>query len=108
MTQLEFDFDDATTGTYSWSTQEYYNKYYWNLTNSNLSIVNIKPSYNMQFSKDNVEVGKIDWNGPEMIFSGKLAPSARVFFDYLAGCFAQRLTQEYNNGFQDGQIKDSL
>ena len=108
MTQLEFDFDETPSGTYNWSTTEYDNKYFWNLTNSNLSIGNIQPCYNMQFSKDGVEVGKIDWNGPEMIFSGQLAPSARVFFDYLAKCFEQRLQQEYNNGFQDGQIKDSL
>lgn len=105
MTQLEFDFDEPST-TIKWKTEDY-SKFYWNTTNS-LAVANILPSYNMCFSKDGVEVGKIDWNGPEMTFSGKLAPSARVFFDYLATCFAQRLTQEYNNGFQDGQTKDSL
>ena len=108
MTQLEFDFSDVPSSTYTWSTQEYDNKYYWNLTSSNLGIGTFKPSYNMQFSKDGKTVGTIDWNGPEMVFQGDLAPSARVFFDYLASCFAQRLTQEYNNGYTDGQIKTSL
>lgn len=108
MTQLEFDFDEIPSSIYNWSTQEYDNKFYWNLTNSNLSIGEIKPNYNMQFSKGGKTVGTLDWNGSEMVFSGDLAPSTRVFFDYLAKCFEQRLQQEYNNGFQDGQIKTSL
>jgi len=108
MTQLEFDFDEIPSSIYNWSTQEYDNKFYWNMTNSNLSIGEIQPNYNMQFSKGGKTVGTLDWNGSEMVFSGDLAPSTRVFFDYLAQCFQQRLQQEYNNGYQDGQIKTSL
>jgi len=108
MTQLEFNFDEIPSSIYNWSTQEYDNKFYWNLTNSNLSISEIKPNYIMHFSKGGKTVGTLDWNGSEMVFSGELAPSTRVFFDYLAQCFEQRLKQEYDNGYQDGQIKTSL
>jgi hypothetical protein len=107
MTQLEFDFDEPKSAFTEWDTVDY-SKFTWNMTNSNLSIGEVKPHYNMQFSKGGKTVGTLDWNGPEMVFSGDLAPSTRVFFDYLAQCFQQRLTQEYNNGYQDGQIKTSL
>lgn len=107
MTQLEFDFDEPQSAFTTWDATDY-SKFTWNMTNSNLSIGEIKPNYNMQFSKGGKIVGTIDWNGPEMKFSGDLAPSARVFFDYLTGCFEQRLKQEYDNGYKDGQIKTSL
>ena len=107
MTQLEFDFDEPNP-VFKWNTKEYdYSKFYLSPT-ANLGIGEIKPNYNMCFHKNGKEVGKLDWNGPEMVFSGELAPSTRVFFDYLATCFEQRLKQEYNNGYQDGQIKTSL
>jgi len=106
MTQLEFDFDEPKSAFTAWDTTDY-SKFY--ITSpSNLSISTIKPNYNMQFSKDGKTVGTLDWNGSEMTFSGDLAPSTRVFFDYLATCFQQRLKQEYTNGYQDGQIKTSL
>lgn len=106
MTQLELDFGEPPAPTFTWNTQDY--SKFLITSNSNLGIGYIKPNYNMQFSKDGKTVGTIDWNGPEMIFTGDLAPSARVFFDYLTGCFLGRLKQEYDNGFKDGQIKTSL
>jgi hypothetical protein len=107
MTQFEFDFDEPRTAFTSWDTTDY-SKFTWNMTNSNLSVGTIKPTYIMQFSKEGKTVGTLDWNGSEMVFQGNLAPSTRVFFDYLAQCFQQRLQQEYTNGYQDGQIKTSL
>ena len=107
MTQLELDFDEPKSAFNTCDTVDY-SKFTWSTTYGNLGIGEITPSYTMQFSKDGKTVGILDWNGSEMVFSGQLAPSTRVFFDYLAGCFQQRLTQEYNNGYQDGQIKDSL
>jgi hypothetical protein len=106
MTQLELDFGEPPAPKFTWNTEDY-SKFLISPT-SNLSIGYVKPNYNMQFSKDGKTVGTIDWNGPEMIFQGDLAPSARVFFDYLTGCFLGRLKQEYDNGFKDGQIKTSL
>jgi hypothetical protein len=108
MTQLELDFGEPPTSTFKWDNTDYdYSKFYLNPT-ANLSIGTIQPNYIMHFSKGGKTVGTLDWNGTEMVFSGELAPSTRVFFDYLATCFATRLKQEYDNGYTDGQIKTSL
>lgn len=107
MTQLELDFDEPKSAFNTGGTVDY-SKFTWNTTNSNLAVVTIQPNYIMHFSKGGKTVGTLDWNGSEMVFSGDLAPSTQVFFDYLAQCFQQRLQQEYNTGFQDGQIKTSL
>lgn len=107
MTQLEFDFGEDETTIIKWKTEDY-SKFYWNTTNSNLAIANIKPDYNMCFTRDGKQIGKLDFNGPELVFSGSISTSARVFLDYLATCFRTRLEQEYNNGLKDGQTKDCV
>lgn len=61
---------------------------------SALSIGNIKPSYNMTFHRDGKQIGVLDFNGPEMVFSGDIDESAKVFFDYVATAFKARLDQE--------------
>lgn len=54
-----------------------------------------KPNYNITFSTDKVaEIGRLDFNGPAMKFTGNAEESARVFFDWLAKYFAERLKQE--------------
>lgn len=53
------------------------------------------PNYNMTFSNaDGKEVGKLDFNGDTMKFSGNAEQSAQVFFDWIAESFASRLLQE--------------
>lgn len=53
------------------------------------------PNYNMTFNnKNGQEVGKLDFNGDTMKFSGNADESARVFFDWIAESFASRLLQE--------------
>ena len=59
-----------------------------------LSIHNIKPNYNMTFYKDGKQIGAMDWNGPEMTFTGDVDESAKVFFDWIAESFKGRLEQE--------------
>lgn len=55
----------------------------------------IKPDYCVRFSRaDGSEIGALDFNGPEMLFRGEAEESAKVFFDWLAGWFAQRLRDE--------------
>ena len=111
MTQLEFDFglDEPTSSTFHWNSAEWDNS--WDTTKfiyrpeGQLMFGNITPDYNMCFTKGGKQIGKLDFNGPELIFTGDLAPSARVFLDYLAQCFRTRLEQEYNNGYTDGQFK---
>lgn len=55
----------------------------------------IKPNHNMTFhNQDGKHVGTLDFNGPEMVFSGDMDESAKVFFDFIAGSFKARLEQE--------------
>ena len=54
----------------------------------------LKPNYNMTFSNADSVVGTLDFNGPEMIFTGKAEESAKVFFDWIAQNFAQGLKEE--------------
>jgi hypothetical protein len=59
-----------------------------------LSIGNIKTNYNMTFHRDGKEIGVLDFNGPEMVFSGDMDESAKVFFDWIAKYFEGRLKEE--------------
>ena len=54
----------------------------------------IKPNYNMSFHNGDKQVGALDFNGPEMTFTGDADESAKVFFDFIAGWFKGRLEQE--------------
>ena len=39
-------------------------------------------------------VGTLDFNGPEMVFTGNADESAKVFLDFFAKHFSNRLKQE--------------
>jgi hypothetical protein len=54
----------------------------------------MKPNYNMTFNRDGKQIGVLDFNGPEMTFTGDADESAKVFFDFIAGSFKARLEQE--------------
>lgn len=76
-----------------------------------LSISDIKPNYNMTFHKDGKQIGALDWNGPQMMFTGDAEESAKVFFDWVAQAFASRLEQERKRdwvGLTDEEIEDIL
>ena len=49
------------------------------------------------------KIGTLDFNGPEMTFEGDADESAKVFFDYLAKHFQERLRREYARGFDDAK-----
>jgi hypothetical protein len=66
-----------------------------------LQIANIKPNYNLTFHRDGQEIGKFDFNGPEMIFEGDAAESAKVFIECVANAFHGRLEQEREAGRQE-------
>ena len=58
-----------------------------------------KPNYNITFHRNNEggtgkQVGKFDFNGPEMIFEGDAAESAKVFLECVANAFRGRLEEE--------------
>ena len=54
-----------------------------------------KPNHNMTFhNQDGKQIGALDFNGPEMTFTGDADESAKLFFDLIARSFKERLEQE--------------
>ena len=68
-----------------------------------LSIGTIKPNYNLTFHNSGREIGRMDFNGPEMVFEGNAAESAKVFIDWIATAFKGRLDEEYKRGYEDAK-----
>jgi hypothetical protein len=54
----------------------------------------IKPDYNICFCNNGQEIGKLDFNGPALVFTGDAEESAKVFIDLVARSFAGRLEEE--------------
>jgi len=59
-----------------------------------ITLLEMKSNYNMTFNRDGKQIGVLDFNGPEMVFTGDADESAKVFFDFIAGWFKGRLEQE--------------
>jgi hypothetical protein len=59
-----------------------------------LSIGTIKPNYNISLHNNGQEIGKLDFNGPALVFTGDAEESAKVFFHWIAQSFAGRLEEE--------------
>ena len=57
-------------------------------------VFNIKPNYNIIFHRGNTQIGVLDFNGPEMTFSGDMDKSAILFIEVIANSFKARLEQE--------------
>ena len=57
-------------------------------------LINFKPSYTFTMHNADGEVGRLDFNGPKLIFTGDAEESAKVFFDYLALSWSKRLQEE--------------
>lgn len=53
-----------------------------------------KPNHNITFHNGGKQVGALDFNGPEMTFTGDADESAKLFFDFIAKSFKERLEQE--------------
>jgi hypothetical protein len=51
-------------------------------------------NYNITFHNNGKEIGKLDFNGPKMVFTGDAEESAKVFIDWIARSFAGRLEEE--------------
>ena len=64
-------------------------------------------NYNIVFHKNGVEIGVLDFNGPQMTFSGDADESANVFIDYLAKSFSSRLQEEREAGRKEA-IKENM
>jgi hypothetical protein len=58
------------------------------------STFNIKPNYSIIFHRGNEQIGVLDFNAPEMKFSGDMDESAKLFLELVATSFKTRLEQE--------------
>jgi hypothetical protein len=58
------------------------------------STFNFKPNCNIIFHRGNTQIGVLDFNGPEMTFSGDMDESAILFIEVIANSFKARLEQE--------------
>lgn len=57
--------------------------------------INLKPSYTITMHRPDREVaGKLDFNGPKLIFTGDAEESAKVFMNYLTMVWDKRLQEE--------------
>ena len=73
-----------------------------------LQIADLKPNYNITFHRNGKytpesEVGRLDFNGAELIFTGDAEESAKVFIDWIAHAFKGRLEEEYTRGYNDAK-----
>jgi hypothetical protein len=59
-----------------------------------------KPNYQIHFHKDHKVIGTLDFNGDKMVFIGEAEPSAKIFLDFLASSFKDRLCKEFNDGYE--------
>ena len=64
-----------------------------------LQIAKFKTNYNLTFHNNHEggtgkQVGKFDFNGPELVFEGDAAESAQVLVDCVANAFHGRLEEE--------------
>jgi hypothetical protein len=61
----------------------------------NISVADFKPNYNISFQNHAGEkVGTLDFNTDKLVFTGDAEESAKVFIDFIAKYFANRLEEE--------------
>ncbi len=74
------------------------------------TIGNIKPNYNITFHRptengwaNGEAIGALDFNGPELVFTGDASESAKTFINWVSIIFKGRLIEEYKRGFEDAK-----
>lgn len=60
--------------------------------------LNMKQSYNITFHNAEGIVGTLDFNGPQMVFTGKAEESAKIFLDFVAASFRGRIEEAEQKG----------
>jgi len=76
-----------------------------------LALRDLKPNYNISFHNNSEggtgkEVGKLDFNGPALVFTGDAEESAKVFIDWVARTFHGRLEEERKAAVPDSIKKE--
>lgn len=72
------------------------------------AFANLRPNYNITFHRvvdghNQDVVGTLDFNGPELVFTGDAAESAKVFVDCVANAFRGRLEEERKAGRKEAE-----
>jgi hypothetical protein len=76
-----------------------------------LYALDTRPNYNITFHNNlntldaGKQVGKLYFNGPELVFEGDAAESAKVFIDLVARTFHGRLKEERDAGRQEAEAE---
>ena len=70
---------------------------------SSFAISAAKPNHNICLFNSEGEVCKLDFNGPELKFTGNPDDGAKVFLDFVSKYFDQRLKDEYSRGYNDAK-----
>lgn len=68
---------------------------------SQYAITSIKPNYNISFNNEKGIVGTLDFNGPQLVFTGEAVESAQIFIDIVGQYFQQRLKEEQEKVFEE-------
>ncbi len=55
----------------------------------------LRQDHAINFMRGNEVIGRLDFNGPQMVFTGNAEESAKELFKYVAICFAERLKEEH-------------
>jgi hypothetical protein len=70
---------------------------------------NFTPNYTFIFGNvTKPEIGKMDFSGDRMVFTGDADEAAKLFLTMVDHYFQQRLKDEYNLGFKDGMERAFL
>lgn len=67
------------------------------------AFANTTPSYTFVLHNADGKIGTLDFNGPEMVFTGDADKSAQVFFDHVGKYFDQRLKAERKAGRKEAE-----
>jgi len=74
---------------------------------SKLAVSSITPNHMFHFHNGENTVGTLNFNGAELVFNGNADESAKVFFDFVAKYFDQRLKDEYTKGYNDAKKENT-
>jgi hypothetical protein len=67
------------------------------------TISDIKPNHNITLSNADGQVGCLDFNGPQLVFTGEADKAAQVFLDWVSKYFDQRLKDEREAGRKEAE-----
>lgn len=65
-----------------------------NAIDSKVFMLEQAPNYNISFYNGSGTIGTLDFNGPELVFTGNAEESAKIFMGWVAKSFSGLLQEE--------------